>query len=316
MPKAAAVLGGPPAIGRHDFVEEAAWELESRTTARAIHAAGEPDCKQTAGWWAVDRTRGLAVPRNCKRWNCPSCRRFKRLVVLVALQHGLAVFREEGREVHAVTLTDGHGDLDFASYYAAWNGSLRRWLQRRGYLHAYATALEVQPESGRLHSHTLVVAPSGADGFIPHDELSAKAADAGLGYAWIDYVADIPGVENTLPGYFVTDKARRVLNHHPTSRADRQLHGEGARHAAPRRLHGRAAPTVASLAQLATEHGRGSRPTARGAVRQRTRSLGDRARVTSPAVAYADARAAAMERASRRAPAPARPARRASTIAA
>lgn len=180
-------------------------DLDARGTAHAlaIHAAGEPDCKQTRGWWAVDRSRGLAVPRNCKRWHCPTCRRFKRLVVLVALQH---VFREAGHEVHALTLTDGRGDLDFASYYQAWNGTLRRWLQRSGYLHAYATALEVQPDSGRLHSHTLVVAPAGATGFIPHDELVEKAAQAGLGFPWVDHVTDIPGVETTLPGYFVTDK--------------------------------------------------------------------------------------------------------------
>src|SRR4051812_538700 len=60
--------------------------------ARAIYAAGPPACENTGGWWAYSETRGVAVPRNCKRWQCPACRRFKRLSVLAALQDGLAQY--------------------------------------------------------------------------------------------------------------------------------------------------------------------------------------------------------------------------------
>src|SRR5689334_14387072 len=78
-----------------------------RGIAKAIAQAAEPDCENTDGWWVVNAATGVAVPRSCKRWQCPACRQFKRLAVLVALQHGLAEFNAKGHQVHALTLTDG-----------------------------------------------------------------------------------------------------------------------------------------------------------------------------------------------------------------
>lgn len=174
-----------------------------RAAAHAIFRAGQPSCDYTYGWWVYDGERGIAIPRSCKRWQCDSCRRFKRLAVLVALQHGLASFHAAGHEVHALTLTDGHGQLDFAQFYEAWGNRLRPWLRRHGYLHAYASALEVQPASGRLHCHCLVVAPIGTSGFVPHADLSSACTRAGLGYAFIQHVKDIPAVSDELVTYFV-----------------------------------------------------------------------------------------------------------------
>lgn len=106
------------ASGRADK-PKAAVDLDAVAEARArsIAAAGTPACENTKGWWLIGERSGLAVPRTCKRWTCPACRRTKRLAALVALQHGLAVFADAGHEVHCLTLTDGRGDLDFASFY-------------------------------------------------------------------------------------------------------------------------------------------------------------------------------------------------------
>jgi hypothetical protein len=175
--------------------------------ARAIANAPEPECEATGGWWAINERTGRAAPRSCKKWSCEACRSFKRLAVLVALQHGLSTFAARGHAVHALTLTDGDGGLDFATFYAAWDGRIRQWLKRHGYMHAYASALEVQPNSGRLHSHALLVAPLGKSGFVPHADLMRICERAGLGFAFIQHITDIPPVSPTLAGYFVKGAA-------------------------------------------------------------------------------------------------------------
>ena len=181
--------------------------ISRRQVAAAICEAGEPQCENADGWWVYSASSGKAVPRTCKKWECSGCRKFKRLAVLVALQHGVAYFHAAGHEIHALTLTDRTGLLDFASFYAAWDNRLRPWLRRHGYVHAYASAMEVQPMSQRLHCHVLLVAPLGSSGFVPIDELSRACERAGLGYAWIDHVnnervRNIPAVSSELAGYF------------------------------------------------------------------------------------------------------------------
>jgi hypothetical protein len=178
-------------------------ELRALHLARCIAARPEPDCPNTGGWWAVSESSGLAIPRTCKRWDCDACRRFKRLSVLVALQHGLAIARANGQAVRHLVLTDRDGSLDFASFYDRWSKRLVPRLRRKGFLSEYACALEVQPTSGRLHAHVLLVEPPGASGFIPKDWLDKATADLGLGWPFISLVADIPAVQATLAGYFV-----------------------------------------------------------------------------------------------------------------
>lgn len=185
-------------------LEEDAWSVE-KAAAHAIARAGSPTCEFTKGWWIYDRQRGIAIPRSCKKWQCHSCRHMKRLAVLLALQHGLAAFHAAGHEVHALTLTDGDGKLDFAAFHEAWGNRLRPWLRRNGFLHAYASALEVQPQSGRLHCHVLIVAPLGKSGFVPHDRLTAACRRAGLGFAFIQHVSDIPAASDALMPYLVKE---------------------------------------------------------------------------------------------------------------
>lgn len=194
----AALLDGVALVSAQD--EELSLE---QAMAYAIAGAGDPSCEGTNGWWVFDRERGVAVPRSCKRWECASCRRFKRLAVLVALQHGISTFHEAGHEIHALTLTDGDGSLDFGGFHLAWGNRLRPWLRRHGHVHAYASALEVQPRSGRLHCHTLLVAPAESTGFVPHAELTTACERAGLGFAFIQHVTDIPDVQAALSGYLV-----------------------------------------------------------------------------------------------------------------
>ena len=210
LDKASRVSGEPymPKAARDeewdfDVESEEVREARARWLAHAISRAPDPSCEAAGGWWIVNSRTGRALPRNCKRWACPSCRRYKRLAVLVALQHGLAVFHEQGHEIHALTLTDGDGGLDFARYYAAWDRRIRPWLQRHDHLHAYASALEVQPRSGRLHGHMLLIAPAGRSGMVPHDELHVVCKRAGLGYPWIERVTDVPAVSSSLAAYFV-----------------------------------------------------------------------------------------------------------------
>ena len=160
----------------------------------------------TNGWWLIGQRTGVAVPRTCKKWTCPACRRTKRLAALVALQHGLAVFAEAGHEVHCLTITDGHGDLDFASFYKAWDCRVRPWLRRHGHAHAYASALELQPESGRLHCHALLIAPLGSSGFVDHAALSPVLERARLGFGWLDHITDVPVVAPSLRDFVKTSE--------------------------------------------------------------------------------------------------------------
>lgn len=192
-------------VPENDPADDHLDEARRRTLhlARCIAARPEPDCPNTNGWWAISESSGLAIPRTCKRWDCDACRRFKRLSVLVALQHGLAVARANGQAVRHLVLTDRDGSLNFASFYELWSKRLLPRLRRRGALGEYACALEVQPTSGRLHAHLLLVEPPGASGFIPKDWLDTTAAELGLGWPFISLVADIPPVQTSLASYFV-----------------------------------------------------------------------------------------------------------------
>lgn len=171
--------------------------------ARAIARAPEPECPSTDGWWAISDSSGLAVPRLCKRWTCPSCVRLKRAAALVSIQDGLCAAAERGSRVRFMTLTDGGGDMDFAAFYAAWSRKLRPRLRRRAKLGDYACALEVQPQSGRLHGHFLLIDSAKGGGFIAQAELSRLAEACGFGrIVDIREVTDIPRREQRLSAYF------------------------------------------------------------------------------------------------------------------
>jgi hypothetical protein len=169
----------------------------------AIARAPVPDCPNTDGWWAISDASGLAVPRLCKRWTCPSCVRLKRAAALVAIQDGLCAARERGSRVRFMTLTYGSGDMDFAAFYEAWSRRLRPRLRRRGRLGEYACALEVQPKCGRLHGHFLLLDSSKGGGYIPQAQLSAMAEASGLGV--VTHICEISGIprrEQRLSAYF------------------------------------------------------------------------------------------------------------------
>lgn len=144
MPKAAEAIVSRSPLAL-DGIGDGPDGVESRATALAIHAA----VSRTASRRAAGGRSTVRAASRCgatgKRWNCPTCRGFKRLVVLVALRHSLAVFREARHEVHALTLgaaistsppTTGRGTA------RCDGGSNAR--------DAYASALEGQPDSGRL----------------------------------------------------------------------------------------------------------------------------------------------------------------------
>ena len=80
---------------------------------------------------------------------------------------------------------------------------MRPWLRRHGHAHAYASALELQPKSGRLHCHALLIAPLGASGFVDHAALTPVLERAELGFGWLDHITDVPAVAPSLAGYFV-----------------------------------------------------------------------------------------------------------------
>ena len=80
---------------------------------------------------------------------------------------------------------------------------MRPWLKRHGHVHAYASALEAQPNSGRLHGHMLLVAPLGRSGMVPHRDLTDVCSRAGLGHVWIERVTDVPKASGSLVAYFV-----------------------------------------------------------------------------------------------------------------
>jgi hypothetical protein len=102
-----------------------------------------------------------------------------------------------------MTLTDGGGDMDFAAFYAAWSRKLRPRLRRRAKLGDYACALEVQPQSGRLHGHFLLIDSAKGGGFIAQAELSSLAEACGFGrIVDIREVTDIPRREQRLSAYF------------------------------------------------------------------------------------------------------------------
>jgi hypothetical protein len=127
----------------------------------------------------------------------------KRAAAMAALQDGIAAAREQGRRVRFMTVTDGKGDLDFAGFYRAWSRKLRPKLRREGKLGEYACALEIQPDSGRLHGHFLLHDSDAGGGYIPQRRLAKWAQAAGLGEVLdIREVRDIPAREARLSAYF------------------------------------------------------------------------------------------------------------------
>ncbi|HYM44991.1 MAG TPA: hypothetical protein VES65_02355 [Solirubrobacteraceae bacterium] len=93
--------------------------------------------------------------------------------------------------------------MDFAAFYAAWSRKLRPRLRRRAKLGDYACALEVQPQSGRLHGHFLLIDSSKGGGFIPQAELSKLAEACGFGrIVDVREVTNIPRREQRLSAYF------------------------------------------------------------------------------------------------------------------
>jgi hypothetical protein len=76
-------------------------------------------------------------------------------------------------------------------------------LRRANYIGDYAVALEVQPTSGRLHGHVLLIEPAGRSGYVPKPWLDKASREVGLGWAFITEVRDIPCVQNSLLGYLV-----------------------------------------------------------------------------------------------------------------
>lgn len=124
------------------------------------------------------------------------------MAVLAALQHGVCVAHANGQRVRHLVLTDAKGTLNFKTFYEAFTKKLVPRLRRAGYLGEYAVALEVQPESKRLHAHCLLVEPAGTNGFMPKEWLDATTSECGFGWAWINEVRDIPGVASSLAEYF------------------------------------------------------------------------------------------------------------------
>jgi hypothetical protein len=83
-------------------------------------------------------------------------------------------------------------------------------LRRAGKLGDYACGLEIQPGSGRLHGHLLLIDSDKGAGFVPQARLSELAAASGFGrVADIREVTDIPERQQQLSAYF-TKGVRRV----------------------------------------------------------------------------------------------------------
>ncbi len=109
-----------------------------------------------------------------------------------------------------MTLTDGTGAMDMASFYDAWSSKLRPRLRRAGKLGDYACALEIQPGSGRLHGHFLLIDNSVGGGFIAQAKLAELAFASGFGHVVdIREVTDIPERQGEVSAY-LTKGAHRV----------------------------------------------------------------------------------------------------------
>jgi len=121
--------------------------------------------------------------------------------VLVALQDHIAKANGDGKRVRHLVLTDGRGDMDLPGFYNSWSEKLRPRMKRAGVLGDYACAMEVQPKSGRLHAHVLLVDNDQGGGFVDKPWLDKAASGSGLGHCWIESVDNICEARELLAAY-------------------------------------------------------------------------------------------------------------------